>query len=397
MIVIYHSRDLDGYSSGAIVKKKFPDAILFGFDYGQDLESIMGDISGSTLSEHNVIMIDVVLEEMSDMFALAKKCKSLTWIDHHLSAIRKYEAVKDQAPGNFIAVLEDGIAACEGGWKYLFPNEKMPRAIELLGQYDTWRNKDKEKWEMQILPFQYGMRLKCNSAQSFPMELLDGPLHQSPTSPVDKMVERVIQNGHIILEYQAKINETQCKKAFEFEFEGLRAICLNGGGFSSDVFKSVYDESKHDVMMPFQFDGKQWIFSMYTTKDLDLSVIAKKWGGGGHKQACGFQVPDAGLVFTFLNKSESVELHIKQLTNGQISCEMEGDSWDIAKMICIAMMGSVDVAALVCGAVPTYLDKAGLDREGYCKTVMDAKGDKDTHVCKKALTGHYCKICLKEM
>ena len=29
------------------------------------------------------------------------------------------------------------------------------------------------------------------------------------------------------------------KASFETEFNGLRAICLNGGGFNSDVFKSV--------------------------------------------------------------------------------------------------------------------------------------------------------------
>lgn len=286
MIAIYHSRDLDGYASGAIVKKKYPDAILIGYDYGQELM-----LGGNNPAEHNVIMIDVSLDSMEQMFELAKKCKSLTWVDHHLSAIRKYDAVKDEEPANFIAILEDGIAACEGGWKYLFPNEKMPRAIELLGKYDTWRNQDKELWEMEILPFQYGMRLKCNSAESFPMELLDGPLYQLVTNPIDNMIEAIIRNGHVILEYQAKTNETQCKKAFEFEFEGLRAICLNGGGFSSDVFKSVYDESKHDVMIPFQFDGKtkEWNFSMYTTKDIDVSEIAIKYGGGGHAKAAGMQ------------------------------------------------------------------------------------------------------------
>ena len=379
MICIYHSRDQDGYSSGAIVKKKFPDAILFGYDYGQDLESVMGDISGSTLNEHNVIMIDVSLGTMEQMFALAKKCKSLTWIDHHLSAIKKYEAVKDQAPANFIAVLEDGIAACEGGWKYLFPNEKMPRAIELLGQYDTWRNQDKERWEMRILPFQYGMRLKCNSAQSFPMDLLNGQVHLLSVGEVDKIVESITQNGHVILEYQSKINETLCRKAFEFEFEGLRAICLNGGGFSSDVFKSVYNEDKHDVMIPFQYDGKtkQWILSMYTTKDIDLSVIAKKWGGGGHKQACGFQVPDLGLVFTFLSKSEDVELIIRQISNGQISCEMQGEEGQVAEMVCKAMIGSAEVSTIVCSAIPTFLDALKIDRAGYCKTVMEAQGGKE--------------------
>jgi nanoRNase/pAp phosphatase (c-di-AMP/oligoRNAs hydrolase) len=42
-------------------------------------------------------------------------------------------------------------------------------------------------------------------------------------------------------------------------------------------------------MMPFCFDGKQWTYSMYTLKDINVSEIAKKYGGGGHKKAAGFQ------------------------------------------------------------------------------------------------------------
>jgi len=298
MIVIYHIRDLDGHSSGAICKKKYPDAILIGFDYGQDIWAKLNNVGGN-LAEHNVIMIDVSLK-MPEMFDLAKNCKSLTWIDHHISAIREYEAVIGQAPTNFNAVLENGIAACEVGWKYLFPNEKMPTAIKLLGEYDTWRNTDMEHWNNNILPFQFGMRLNCNSPQTFPMTLLETK-GQFPQAN-EKAVEKVIETGKIILEYQRKQNEAACRSAFEFEFEGLRAICLNGGGLNSDAFKSVYNPEKHDIMMPFRFNGREWIFSMYSNKpDIDVSVIAKKWGGGGHKGAAGFQVDDLGLVFKFLN------------------------------------------------------------------------------------------------
>ena len=302
MIVIYHIRDLDGHSSGAICKRKYPDAILVGFDYGQDVYQKLERAEITNLSEHHVIMIDVSMK-MPEMFELSKKCKSLTWIDHHISAIKEYEAAKQDAPANFITVLENGIAACEVGWKYLFPNEKTPRAIELLGQYDTWRNQDKELWENQILPFQFGMRMKCSSPETFPMHLLEStPVLSSVSKGLD--VEKIIDTGNIILEYQRTMNEAACRASFEFEFEGLRAICLNGGGFNSDVFKSVYDPEKHDIMMPFRFAGtqKEWVFSMYSTKpEIDVSVIAKKWGGGGHKGAAGFQVKNLQSVFTFLN------------------------------------------------------------------------------------------------
>lgn len=300
MICIYHSRDLDGFTSGAIVKRwhelstSSKHLKLIGYDYGMPFP--YHEISAG----EKVIMVDVSLK-MPDMFKLAKQigsAKNFIWIDHHISAIKEYESFVSESEEhkNFLTpVLENGIAACEVSWKYLFKDQPMPEAIKLLGEYDTWRNSDEYRWNERILPFQFGMRLYCNSPETFETNVI-GPGGMS-------VVNDIIASGKTVLKYQAMVNEAQCKKAsFEMIFQGLRAICLNGGGFNSDVFKSVYDEKKHDIMMPFQFDGKQWTISLYSTKPyVDCSVIAKAQFGGGHKQAAGFQVKDIASIFPMIS------------------------------------------------------------------------------------------------
>lgn len=282
MIGVYHNRDLDGFTSGAIIKLKYPDAKMVGYDYGMPFEQ---EVTGEP-----IIMADVSLP-MKTMVKIAQLSNwQLTWIDHHISAINDYKEFVGEGETFCNAVLENGIAACEGTWKHLFPERQMPLSVKLLGEYDTWRNSDKQRWENEILPFQFGMRLYCNSVDSFPVDVFEN----------EELVKQIIHEGLTVLKYQSQVNELQCKKAsFETEFNGLRAICLNVGGFNSDVFKSVYDESKHDIMMPFQFDGKKWTISLYTTKDeVDCSIIAKANGGGGHKKAAGFQVEDISKVFS---------------------------------------------------------------------------------------------------
>jgi hypothetical protein len=87
------------------------------------------------------------------------------------------------------------------------------------------------------------------------------------------------------------------QNAFEFTFEGLRALALIGSGVGSGQFDSRFDPAEHDIMMSINnIRNEHWRVSMYTTKDLDLSVLAKKWGGGGHARACGFQVTDINKV-----------------------------------------------------------------------------------------------------
>lgn len=283
MICIYHSKDLDGCCSGAIVKYKYPDVKLMGYDYGQPFPFTDEELIGE-----EVVMIDVSLP-LPDMFRLAVTCRHLTWIDHHISAINDYQSMAHHQGGEHItAVLENGIAACEGGWKYLFPDVEIPTAVKLLGEYDTWRNQDKERWDNAIMPFQYGMRMICNTPETFPQDLFK---HYDIIT--DNPVYGIIHAGKTILTYQKQQNERACRSSFEIEFEGLRAICLNNGGANSQVFNSVYDPEKHDLMIPFVFTGKHWTFSLYTTKDeIDCSVIAKSKGGGGHKKAAGFQLKE---------------------------------------------------------------------------------------------------------
>lgn len=297
MIAIYHSRDLDGYTSGAIIKLKYPEATLIGYDYGEEFPW------DRINEEEDVIMIDVSLP-MEDMLKIGRRIQGqFTWIDHHISAINDYKKflvdneTKLEGFDWITPVLENGISACEGGWKYLFPDVTMPEAIKLLGEYDTWRKEDQHRWDNAILPFQFGMRMICSSPETFPERLffMDNPQDHL-------MLQGIINDGKVVLQYQAEVNAAQCRKAaFEFNFHGYRAICLNGGGFNSDVFKSVYDEKKHDIMMPFQFNGKFWVVSLYTTKeDIDCAAIAKQMGGGGHKKAAGFQVDWIESVFGLL-------------------------------------------------------------------------------------------------
>ena len=75
--------------------------------------------------------------------------------------------------------------------------------------------------------------------------------------------------------------------SFWTKFEGYKVIACNIGMVSSQLFDSIKED--YDIMMPFVYDGKKWTVSLYTKKDIDVSVIAKKYGGGGHKQASGFQ------------------------------------------------------------------------------------------------------------
>lgn len=279
MICFYHSKDLDGHCSGAIVKKKYPAAEMIGIDYPDPFPA-------DKLNGEDVIMCDFSLQPFSRMIHAAAQAKSFTWIDHHSSAIKDWEAVKKAYDSVNIdkikAVVDVKFAGCELTWKHLFPDEKMPIAVQLLGRYDVWDKSDK-----RTDSFQLGVKAKNtdpadeNNAWDFLFNLEDGVTE----------FDRLVEEGKVIKDYSDKMNaEAAEDMAFEVKFEGIKFIAANKAG-GSHTFDTVFDPNKHDAMLAFIYlKSQQWKVSMYTTKQgIDLSIIAKKYGGGGHKTACGFE------------------------------------------------------------------------------------------------------------
>lgn len=287
MIVIHHNKDLDGFSSGAICKLKYPDATLIGWDYKDSIPDF------EQFRDQEVIMIDVTFP-LPKLIELGNIC-DLTVIDHHIGVKRDIDAMEAQDPGflTFVYIYEDGVAACEIGWKYLFSDKPVPYAITLLGRYDTWRQSE-GNWEDETLPFQYAMRTYCTSAETFDKTLLT-------LSDTKASVNQLINEGGAILKYQEQQDMLACRRsAFEHSFASgvFNAICLNTRAFSSNTMKSVYDPAKHDLMVGFEYTGTRWTVSLRAGKpDVDVSLIAKARGGSGHKAAAGFECDSFEEIF----------------------------------------------------------------------------------------------------
>jgi len=78
---------------------------------------------------------------------------------------------------------------------------------------------------------------------------------------------------------------------FAVDFEGFRFLAFNATRCNSLTFAAGLTD-EHDGCLAFGWVNGQWKVSLYGCPgkpDLDFSVIAVKFGGGGHRQACGFR------------------------------------------------------------------------------------------------------------
>lgn len=281
MKCFYHSADLDGRCSGAIVKRAYPDCEMIGIDYGQPFPW------NSIQRDEPLIMVDFSLQPWSEMVRLDRTLRDVTWIDHHKSAIADHTAMDYPLFGHF--VLDSDFAACELCWQTFFHNTAMPEAVHLLGRYDIWKHED----VTGALEFQYGMRAFADTSPESPIwsELFAG-----------HWTDKIINDGITLLQYERNQNEAFCRAyAFECELDGLKCIAANRGMSNSLLFESVYDPAKHHAMLMFAWKGNSWTISLYSTReDVDCSIVCKARGGGGHKGAAGFQC----MELPFLPKGE---------------------------------------------------------------------------------------------
>lgn len=272
-ICFYHSADLDGKCSAAIVRRAIPEVELYGYNYGDPFpwDKVQG---------RGVIMVDVSLQPFERMVTLQKSCAKLTWIDHHKSAIEEAEIAYVEAGFRFDGLLESGKAACELCWEHFFPGQRMPAAVLMLGRYDVWDHEDPA-----VLPFQFGMRSRPHEpGDDIWVELLKLGA---------ETFALVAQEGVAILRYQEQQDAGYAKSAsFETTLDGHRVIACNGGQRrGSKLFDSVWDPAQFAAMVTFaRRRDRRWTVGIYSDRDdIDCGAIAKARGGGGHKGAAGFQ------------------------------------------------------------------------------------------------------------
>lgn len=317
IIVIYHRADFDGIFCREIAKKFLGnEAEYIGWDYGDARPIIFGDAE-------KIYMLDITIDEiMGD--------SRIIWIDHHKSSMVKF----DSEHGGMYDIKGyriDGVAACRLTWQWFSKRETFvhptggsfavplaykqdfidrlviePLAVRLAGEYDIW---DKRDPRAQL--FQHGLRSR--DLEGLWEQLLGERWHppikeieamidaghpfnlgaDGMCDPSESVVENLLNSGRSIQYFKDNENEGIIKSyGFDVEFEGLKFLACNHARFNSHLFTAAI-RPEHAALLGFNWDGKQWRVSLYgidNRPEIDLSLIAVKYGGGGHKGACGFRV-----------------------------------------------------------------------------------------------------------
>jgi hypothetical protein len=187
--------------------------------------------------------------------------------------------------------------------KEQFVNRQVsePIAVRMAGEYDIW---DKRDPNAEV--FQFGLRSRTLDEIDW-KTFLSASKNYKWSDDVPTYIDRIstaLSDGLTLQRYQQSNDAKTMGRAFVQEFEGLNFLTLNTAQCNSLTFASKdMPGTGHDALMGFYWNGSKWIVRLYHAKhrtDIDLSQIAVKYGGGGHRGACGFS--STQLPFNFHSK-----------------------------------------------------------------------------------------------
>lgn len=289
MILIYYHDDNDGCCAAAVAGNYYDRnqfAIKFvAINYGKESWS-----EDEIKAAEKVWLVDFTSDKMDEF---VKVCgPKLIWIDHHKTAVEKFPGLWYSSSILGIRSLEK--AACILTWEFTHPEDiSSPVAVAYIGDKDMWR-------------FEYPETRAFSAGFSLMVKTPDNPVwDQLLGLNYEDTVNKMISLGELLLEAQNYKLQKAFDRGVDFTFHNWRARLVNTTGNISELGEFIYKKPEYDIAIMWQAVEDMVVFSLRSDSENpdspDCAKIAQLYGGGGHRNAAGFQIKNVDfphLLFT---------------------------------------------------------------------------------------------------
>lgn len=255
--VLYHSSCYDGFGAAYSAWKALGDrakyiAVSYGFPAPE-----MPDAE-------QIFIVDFSYPK-DTLLKLAEKCQ-VTVIDHHKTAQADLADLTDSANPKVIFDMEKSGALLT--WNY-FHDTLAPMLIEHISDRDLWR-------------------FKLDGSAKIHKALVSMPMDFAVWDSLD--VEALKKEGETCERLYTQLVGNICDGAWIGEIDGHKVPMVNTSIAWSEVGHEL--NKRHPeagFAASFTVFNNQVMWSLRSVGDFDVSAVAKKFGGGGHKNAAGFK------------------------------------------------------------------------------------------------------------
>lgn len=289
-VCLYHGNCFDGICAAWVVRKRFPNVELIPANYGDD--KLMTNITQDCYENANIndsyILVDFSFPREL-MILLSNKVKSLIVIDHHKTA-------EEACQGLDFCHFDMNESGASLAWKFFFPNHSLPVLVEYIKDRDLWLFKEPESEAVNAFIQSHEMDVDAYEELYEMLETNDG-------------FAQAISSGNAIVRYKNSLVERLVQNHILMNIAGYVVPVVNSPVLMSELGNALAKmiDSTTGERVPFgayyfdRADGiRQW--GARSIGDFDVSAVAKLYGGGGHKNAAGWQ--EAHPQHSFIMTSE---------------------------------------------------------------------------------------------
>lgn len=255
--ILYHANCADGIFAAYYAFQHNLDADLVPVYYQTKIPEMLG---------HDVICVDYCPDRATLESA---NYKSLLIIDHHVSS--RQNMVGFAPPYPFTYVYDVNKCGALLTWEYYNSMGNRPWILPYIQDRDLWH------WKLE------GSKAVDACIQSFEFSMANCQMLTRFGA-----YECVLQ-GASILRYQKKLITQAVKCSGEIDFEGHRVPIANSSVLQSEIGDELCRGKPFAIVWRYNDNENVTHTSLRSDeKGLDVSKIAKKYGGGGHVHAASF-------------------------------------------------------------------------------------------------------------
>ena len=263
-LVLYHDKCPDGFGSAFAAWKLLSDrATYIGCDHGS---SSIPDVNGK-----RVVILDFSFKAPV-LIHMIQCAEQLLVIDHHASAVEELASIPDQ-----YKIFDMNQSGATMSWNFFHPGKMTPQLLSYIEDRDLWRWKLNKSKEI------------CAGLDIIPQKFSEWNNLMSPSS-----IQQLRFTGESILQYQQTLIDSIVSKSAEREFGGgiCRVVNTCGGSIVSQVGNTMLMKYNVPIALMWYLDysTKQYKVSLRSIPSVDCSEIAKRYGGGGHRQSSAFTI-----------------------------------------------------------------------------------------------------------
>jgi uncharacterized protein len=256
--VVYHGDCPDGFSGAWAAWKKFGDKA----EYIGALDRF--HIPPQVRGKKTVYFIDWSYDV--DAFREVQKHAKVIVIDHHKSREMEARAMDE-------CVFDNNRSAAPLAWSYFHPGKPLPLFLKYVEDRDIWLWKLPNSKEVAAY-----MGMQAFSFRSWSKLVRDFE---------DKNLrKKMIADGSLLLRHEDKLISIVAENARHVIFEGYKVLAVNCPLFTSQLGNTL--ATKHPPFsIVWREEGGLIRASLRSVGNFDVSKIAAKYGGGGHRNAAG--------------------------------------------------------------------------------------------------------------